>query len=232
MIWQYVGTIGSGKSYHALEKIVEYLGKGKHVIANFPLSFPPYMVRKGYADRFLFLPDHLLEDERAISFLLKTSKDMGFNEGEGNCLVVIDEAGNYFPPDKSTSPLQKYWNKFFTQSRKLGYDFILVMQDDKQINRTIRACCEYEIKHRKANNIFPFSMLPFTIFMYVTYWKQTRERLSSESSLFVKKFSSLYDTHKLFGSLEDSLEFDQAFAVDLHWGNCRPDLSGAKEETA
>ncbi|WNC17866.1 zonular occludens toxin domain-containing protein [Brevibacillus brevis] len=229
MIWQYTGTIGSGKSYHALEQIINTLKQGKHVIANFPLNFPAYMVRKGFADRFLYIPDKLLEDERGIAFLLKMSKDMQFNKGEGNCLVVIDEAGNYFPPDQSTSPLQKYWNKFFTQSRKLGYDFILVMQDDKQINRTIRACCEYEIKHRKANNIFPFSLLPFTIFMYVTYWKQTRERLASESSIFVKRFSDLYNTHMLFGRLDEQVSFDLAdYAFDLRFGNCLP----VKEETA
>lgn len=232
MIWQYTGTIGSGKSYHALEKIIEYLEKGKHVIANFPLTFAPRMVRKGLADRFLYIPDGLLEDERAIAFLLKASKDMNFGEGEGNCLVVIDEAGNYFPPDQSTSQLQKNWNKFFTQSRKLGYDFILVMQDDKQINRTIRACCEYEIKHRKANNIFPFSLLPLTIFMYVTYWKQTRQRLSSDSSVFMKRFASLYDTHMLFGNLEEKLELAVECHVQLAFGNCHPDRHELKEKTA
>lgn len=230
MIWQYTGTIGSGKSYHALEKILEYLEKGKHVIANFPLSFPVGMVKKGYADRFMYLPDEYLEDARAIALLVRQSRDMGFGESESNCLVVIDEAGNYFPPDQASSPLQKLWNKFFTQSRKLGYDFLLVMQDDKQINRTIRACCEYEIKHRKANNIFPFKFLPFTIFIYVTYWKQTREKLSTESSIFVKRFSSLYNTHKLFGSLAEQMDdVELSFAFDVSWGNC---AAGGGEETA
>lgn len=229
MIWQYTGTIGSGKSYHALEKIIEYLKDGKYVIANFPLKFPPYMIRKGWAERFLYLPDDYLEDERSIAFFLRQSKEMGFNKGEGNCLVVIDEAGNYFPPDQSTSALQKLWNKFFTQSRKLGYDFILVMQDDKQINRTIRACCEYEIKHRKANNIFPFKLLPFTIFIYNTYWKQTREKLSTESSIFVKRFSDLYNTHQLFGNLSEQMDvIDLDFDFPVGWGNCLSE----REETA
>lgn len=231
MIWQYTGTIGSGKSYHALEKIIEYLNKGKHVIANFPLTFPEGMVRKGLADRFLYIPDELFQDERGIAFLLRTSKALEFGKSESNCLVVIDEAGNYFPPDQSTSALQKNWVKFFTQSRKLGYDFILIMQDDKAINRTIRACCEYEIKHRKANNIFPFSLLPFTIFMYVTYWKQTRQRLTSESSIFVKRFASLYNTHMLFGSLEEKLDLQVDCQINLVFGNCHPDRIG-KEKTA
>lgn len=234
---QYTGTPGSGKSYHVLELIIKELGKGKYVIANFPLNFPPNMVKKGYSDRFMFIPDkHLMGAEGVIRLYRESLKVVYESEDgkvkehqffgeESQCLVVIDEAGNYHPPEKSTSPEQILWQKFYTMHRKLGYDIVLVSQIDKQVNRTIRGCVEYEIKHRKANRVFPFKYLPFTIFMYITYWKQTRERLGSESSIFVKRFSELYDTHMLFGMIDQDVDdlgliVEEQLDVTFEFGNC------------
>ncbi|HHK5531544.1 TPA: zonular occludens toxin domain-containing protein [Bacillus paranthracis] len=224
MIYQYVGTIGSGKSYHALEDIIGALAKGKFVLANFPINFPPGMVRKGYADRFMYVPDEFLLGDKGVSFLFQLSQREQFYDkyGEGACLVVIDEAGNHYPPEDSAKPEQRLWKTFFTQSRKLGFDFILICQDDKQVNRTIRSCVEYKIVHRKANNIFPFKLLPWTLFMYVTYWAQTRQKLSTSSSIFVKKFASLYSTNQLFGDVQDKFNFDiETLEIDLSFGNCK-----------
>lgn len=222
MIEQFIGTIGSGKSYHALERIVEHLKKGLYVIANFPLSFPPYMVRKGWADKFLFLPPDHLEDESGIAIFLKLSEEYGFDEFKNLCLVVLDEAGDIYPPNQSTSQLQRNWKKFFKVSRHMGYDFILVMQDETEINKTIAKCMEYKIVHRKANNIFPFSLLPFTIFIHVTYWKQSRQRLKSGSTIFVKKFASLYNTHQYRNSVKlDEPEIDMSkYDFNIAFGNC------------
>lgn len=221
MISLYTGTIGSGKSYHALEDIVAALNKGRYVIANFPLKFPSGMIRRGQADRFMYVPDETLLGEKGVSVLLKLSETSGFQGREGACLVVIDEAGNHYQPDQATSPIQKLWKTFYTQSRKLGYDFILIAQDDMQINRTIRKCVEYEVKHRKANNVYPFKLLPFTVFMYVTYWAQTRTRLSASSSIFVKRFSELYNTMKLFAGLDRQISRIEVSQLPS-FGNCKP----------
>lgn len=225
MISQFIGPIGSGKSYSALEKIYAHLRKGLYVVANFPLNFSPGMIKRGYADKFLYLPDTFLEDASGVSVFLHLSETYGFNEFTNLCLVVLDEAGDVYPPDKSTSDDQRMWKAFFKQSRKLGYDFILIMQDEKEINRTILSCVEYKVVHRKANNIFPFSLLPFTIFINITYWKQSRQRLRSGSTIFVKKFSELYDTHQLFGSLKNAevLVDLSKFEFNLTFGNCLPD---------
>lgn len=223
MISLYTGTIGSGKSYHALEDVLAALGKGKSVIANFPLKFTPGMIRRGYADRFMFLPDELLLGEKGVSILLKLSETCGFQGKEGECLVVIDEAGNHYQPDQATNPIQKLWKTFYTQSRKLGYDFILIAQDDMQINRTIRKCVEYEVKHRKANHVYPFKLLPFTVFMYIVYWAQTRTRLSASSSIFVKRFSEMYNTHKLFAGLDEQIKRIELEELPA-FGNCLPEI--------
>jgi len=232
----YVGTPGSGKSYHALEDVIDWLDKGKHVIANFPLNFTDKMVRDGLAERFMYIPDEFLMGDKGMSLLYKISTEEVYSEDkifektprffdkEGSCLVVIDEAGNYFPPEDSMQPTQKMWRLFFRQHRKLGYDFSLISQGNQDINRSIRKCVEYEIEHRKANRVAPFKWLPFTIFFYVRYWTvgNKRQLLNSSSSIFVKRFASLYKTSMMFGRFEEQMDFSLAdipVEFDLFFGN-------------
>ncbi|MCY9543468.1 zonular occludens toxin domain-containing protein [Paenibacillus alvei] len=229
----YSGTVGSGKTYHAVEDIVDALNKGKYVIANFPLVFNARQVKRGIADRFMYLPDEHLMGVTGMKMLLDVSREHGWDqdEKEGLCLVVIDEATNYFPREDNTKPEQRLWRTFFTQSRKLGYDFVLIVQDDQSINRTISKCIEYDVKHRKANNIFPFSLLSFlkiTIFVHVTYWKQQRTRLKSGSTIFVKKLSEMFATKKMFANFDGQLDvIMKSVNTDelpsACFGNCRPD---------
>lgn len=206
----YDGTVGSGKSYHALEDIIDFLRKGGYVIANFPLKFSDNHIRNGMADRFLYIPDEQFKN-LGMSLLFDISNQYDFYGHENSCMVVIDEAGEYFPPAEDRSKKQQQWKLFFTQSRKLGYDFTLIVQDDKSINRTIRKCVEYQITHRKANNIFPFKYLPFTLFMHVRYWNKgtRRERLGSSSTIFVKKLSEMYNTYQLFSDIDERLKLDE-----------------------
>lgn len=228
MIQTYLGTIGSGKSYHALESIMEALKKGKYVVSNFPLKFTEGMIKKGYAKLYMYVPDEFLMGVEGVSFLYQLQERMKFyeNGGEGACLVVIDEAGNYFPPEDNGKYSTKLWKLFFTQSRKMGYDFLLICQDDlSQINKTIRKCVEYRVVHRKANSIFPFNLLPFTLFIYVTFWAQQKQRLSSSSSIYVSKFAQLYDTSMMFGDIDKKFNIDftdmlQEIGFALDFGNC------------
>lgn len=234
-----IGTPGSGKSYHCLEMIIDWLDKGKYVIANFPLNFTPKMVRQGLSERFMYIPDEFLMGDKGMALLYKISveevytdenvfeKQQRFYQKESSCLVVIDEAGNYFPPDESTTPVQKMWRLFFRQHRKLGFDFALVSQGSKDINKNIQSCVEYEISHRKANRVAPFKWLPFTIFFYVTYWKADRKRqlLGSGSSIFVKRFAALYDTNMMFGGFENKMDLDLSDITthfDIAFGNSVP----------
>lgn len=211
------GTPGSGKSYHALEMIIDALEAGKHVIANFPLNFTQKMVRDGLADRFMYIPDEFLMGENGMALLWKISAEIiddgkarFFMRGEGVCLVVIDECGNYFPSDESSSPIQKLWKLFLRQHRKMGFDIALISQGMDDINRTIKSLVEYEISHRKANRVAPFKWLPWTFFFYVRYWRSDRKRqlLNSTSSIYVKKFAALYDTNMMFGGFDEKMQFD------------------------
>lgn len=227
LIEHYVGSIGSGKSYHALEDAIDYLRKGKYVIANFPLKFSESMKKRGYEDRFMYVADEYLYGVNGVKLLFQVSREImedgtyRFFGKESSCLVIIDEAGNHFDPLDSSKPEQRLWSKFFTMSRKLGYDFILISQIEKQINRIIRGCVEYTVDHRLANRVFPIKYLPWKIFAHVIFWK--RQRIGSGSTILVKKFADLYDTEMLFGNIVDDMsdfEFDNAVENSLFFGNC------------
>lgn len=213
----FAGTPGSGKSYHALEQIVDFLDKGKHVIANFPLNFTQKMIRNGDADRFMYIPDEFLMGENGMALLWKIASEKiedgesrFFMRGEDKCLVVIDECGNYFPSDESSTPTQKLWKLFLRQHRKMGYQITMISQGMDDINRTIKTLVEYEISHRNATRVAPFKWLPFTLFFYVRYWRSDRKRqlLGNESSIYVKRFAALYNTNMMFGGFEEKMEFD------------------------
>ena len=232
----FAGTPGSGKSYHALEVIIDYLDAGKHVIANFPLNFTQKMVRNGYADRFMYIPDEFLMGENGMALLWKIcfepiedGKSRFFQRGEDKCLVVIDECGNYYPSDESASPVQKLWKLFLRQHRKMGYRILLISQGMDDINRTIKSLVEYEISHRLGNRVAPFKWLPWSLFFYVTYWRSDRKRqlLGSASSIYVKRFAALYDTNMMFGGFEEKMEFDfdsLAASFPFSFGNTLLDM--------
>ena len=99
------------------------------------------------------------------------------------------------------------WVKFYSQHRKLGYNVILVAQNDRMIDRQIRALIEYEIKHRKANNFGTIGMfIPVPFFAAVNYWYGVRERIGVEFFTYKKKYSKLYDSYAIFDESSELLK--------------------------
>lgn len=196
MITLYSGTPGSGKSYHALERILFFISKKRYVIANFPIRFTKKQIKKGMDRLFYYYPNEKITIDSLIEFAI----DNGFIEKgkESQCLVVIDEAGGRFNCRDFRDSMRKEWIDFFSQHRKLGYDFILVAQNDRMLDRQIRGYLEYEKKHRKVNNFAFFTMLPITVFVAVEYWYALRQRVGSEFILFRKRIANQYDSMALF----------------------------------
>ena len=191
MIYLYSGTPGSGKSYHAAADIYYRLRRSKktnryRVIANFPVATEsPY---------FRYVDNSQLTDR----YLLNYSRINHVPGIEGQTLVVIDEAQIIFNSRswQSDGTSRMDWIKFFTQHRKLGFDFILIAQNDRMIDRQIRCLVEYEISHMKMSNYF--RILPFTAFLAVNHWYGQRMKLNHEIILYRKKIAALYDTYMTF----------------------------------
>lgn len=204
MITLYSGTPGSGKSLHLIQVILKNLKFGRDVICNFPIKFTEKEVKKGYKDRFFYLTNEKI----TINFLLEFAYDHGYfdKKKESQCMVIYDEAGGKFNTRDFQAKDRMEWIDFFSQHRKCGFDFILVAQSDRMIDRQIRGFVETEKVHRKANNFGPFALIPFPMFVCIEKWYVAKERVGSEFFFYHKKIGSRYDSMKMFEGFKLSKE--------------------------
>lgn len=210
----YTGFVGSGKSFAATKRGTEVsdapIGK-RWVIANFPIKDKKkrfhFLYKKEenkyIKSRWIFKDN----DDLTVDYLVKKSLKEGWNEKEGSALIIFDEASIPFNARSFQRTDRMEWIKFLTQSRKFGYDVIFITQDSRMIDKQIRSLCEYEVVHKKLNNmnIF-FKLIPFTIFAGVKYWNGLNSRYSKGSlrlDIYTKKIGERYDTLKLFEKVEE-----------------------------
>lgn len=213
MIKMFEGTPGSGKSYNAIREALLALWGGKFVIANFSIKFSKREKKKGYADRFFFWENEELTIENLIRFAIEHD----ILAKEGHCLVIVDEAGGRYNIKQSKKSEQgqedlKAWSIFFSQHRKLGFDFILVCQSEKQIDRQLREYIENIIRHRQVNRFGPFWLLPFKLFVAVEIWRPVRERVGAEFFILRKSVANRYDHMAMFGGYGLSEELMEMIA--------------------
>lgn len=202
MIYFYSGTPGSGKSLHVAMDIYNKLRRRQgNVIATFPVNLD--VVSCGGKKKIGNF-DYVDISDLSVEFLVDYAHKNHHAQKEGQTLVVIDECQILFNPREFNKSDRLKWITFFTQHRKLGYNFILISQFDRLVDRQIRCLFEYDIKHRKINN-FGFGMfLPVSTFIAVTYWYGVKEKVSAEFFFFRKKFGKMYDTYTYFnGAIKD-----------------------------
>ncbi len=204
MITLYTGTPGSGKSLHTIELILRCLRWKMYVIANFPIKFSKREIEKGYDKRFIYWPNEDITIENLIGFALDTGMLKKMKESQ--CLVVIDEAGGRFNCRDFSKSDRREWIDFFSQHRKIGYDFVLVAQNDRMLDKQIRGYVEIEKKHRKLNNFGPFQMLPLKAFVAIEYWYTAKQRVASEFFLYKPWIAKRYDSMRMFSGFTISPE--------------------------
>lgn len=210
MLSLYSGTVGSGKSYHALELGLQWIKKGKNVIANFPIKKPNCKTKFGQKKWDTLVDRWDYREEITVEYLMSLSFEKGWYGHESKCLVIIDEAGVIFNSRdwQHERGSRMKWIQFLSQSRKFGYDFIFIAQMDRMIDRQIRGLFEYEVKHMKANNSFFFrwlSIFRISLFLYIYKWYQTKLKGSMRFSLYRPWVANKYDTMKIF-NLEELIE--------------------------
>lgn len=205
MIFLYSGTPGSGKSLHALKDIIFKLRQGGNVISNFPIKTDLIRSKKKPLGDFVFKEN----DELTVSFLIDYALKNHEKGVEAQTLIVIDEAQSLFNPREFSRVDRKDYNYFFSLHRKLGYNIILVTQNDRLLDRQIRVQLEYEVKHRKINNFKTIGMLlPVKTFACINMWYGVRERLGTEFFCYTKKLGSYYDSYALFDLMKIQERFN------------------------
>ena len=196
MIYLYSGTPGSGKSLHASRDIYFKLKyKKENVIANFAINEDIFKKSKKQFGKFTYISNHNLN----VKWLVNYAKENHIENKEGQTLVIIDECQVFFNPREFNKPDRLMWNNFFSQHRKLGFNIILVSQNDRLIDRQIRVNIEYNVIHRKINNFKIGQLLPVKAFSAVTYWYGVREKLGVEFFIYRKKYGEdFYNSFKMF----------------------------------
>lgn len=197
MVRLYSGVPGSGKSLHVTRMILLSLWAGRDVISNYPIKFTKRETKKGYPDRFFYVP----EERITVPNLMQFATYQGYLEKkkEGQCLVVIDEAGGRFNCREYGKSDRMEWVKFFSQHRKFGFDVTLVAQNDRMLDRQIRAMVEIEYKHRKAQNMYWWLKLsPWKLFVAVEYFYGLKLKTDVAFFTYTKNIGERYDSMKLF----------------------------------
>lgn len=200
MITLYSGTPGSGKSYHAACRIDWYIRYGGSLICNFPVSIPAGRMPKSelllsYWDNSDITPDRLYAYARL-------HHKVGL---EGQTLLIVDEAQVIWNCRDFATRDRRSWITFFAQHRKLGYDVLLITQNDRMLDRQIRMLIEYEVKHRKINNYgFGGKVLSLvtgrsTWFLAMEYWYGgNKVMLNREMIRYKASIADLYNSYELF----------------------------------
>lgn len=196
MISLYSGTPGSGKSLYAANYIITWLKSKRAVIANFPIDLGYFKGKK--IGEYVYK----MNSELTVRFLKNYAKDHHQKGREHQTLLVIDECACIFNSRSWDRADRADWILFFQQHRKLGYDVILVAQNDRLIDRQIRAFIETEFKHRNVRNYKFFgwilALITGGLFCRVEYWYGTRLKVGSQYFLLNKKKAAIYDTSLIF----------------------------------
>lgn len=187
----YSGVPGSGKSCHVAKDICRFLKNGQYVLANFDFVSEPW------EKFFIRIPDYpvALRVQEIVTGLPRNRK-------EHNCVIVIDEAQRCFNSRTWSSGGRDDWIRFFTLSRHLGADVILIAQSSAMVDKQIRACLQTEVIHMKlaAMGTIPFCMSLFGL-LPVCYYKEkyfgSKLKLSSGFFLPRKKWWDRYDSYSV-----------------------------------
>ena len=123
-------------------------------------------------------------------------------------MAVIDECQIIFNCRDFGRKDRNAWVTFFSQHRKLGFNVILITQSDRMLDKQIRSLVEEEVKHRKLNN-YGFGGMFLTLFSFgrtwfiaINYWYGGNKlKLGYSVFPYRKRYSSLYDSYRLFSDM-------------------------------
>ena len=148
---------------------------------------------------------YLQDEEITIQFFIRYALDFHKEGKEGQTTIVLDECQRYFNCREFGRKDRNDWVTFFSMHRHLGYNIIMITQNDKLIDKQIRAMVEYEIKHRKLNgNGFGGTLLMFTgmkWFIAIETWYGVRMKLGQTMFSYRKKYGQIYDSYRKFNEI-------------------------------
>lgn len=201
MIYLYSGTPGSGKSLHCASVIYSRIFQNDIVISNLCVNPESIKMHKKKKGEYIYINIYEMTPQYFLEFSKEYFKTHKFQEGK--ILIIIDECQRiYNSRTWNENKNRNDWITFFAEHRHLGYDVILVSQNDRMIDRQIRALIEYECIHRKVSNfgiggkIFSLFALG-QLFVCVRVWYPIKEKVSSEFFKGNKRLYNFYNSYEI-----------------------------------
>lgn len=158
MIYAVCGTPGSYKSCYTLEKfVIPALAKGRPVYTNIE-DLSPFHIATFFdldpidVDRNLHILGRVWDNDG--NWHEDLDKVRHFHENiENNCLVVIDEAQNYFSSRDFKEDFSSDLIPFLTKHRHLGIDIIWITQSLESVDITFRRNTHGTYALRRLENL-------------------------------------------------------------------------------
>ena len=208
MIALYSGTPGSGKSLHCAEKVRAHLKFHTDVIGTFHINEKCLFKNSKY--KYTYVNIYSLSPQMLVDYA-RNHRDPKKKNPEGSFLLIIDEAQRIFNSRTWNDKNRNEWITFFAEHRHLGFDIILVSQNDRMLDRQIRGLIEYEFIHRKITQ-FGLKGRILSIFVgnfaYVKNWYPLKEKIESSFFRADKRLYDFYDSFEEFSKDEDGDQGD------------------------
>lgn len=228
MITFYTGTPGSGKSFHLASIVQDYLKNYKcNVIANFEINLDNAALtrigwlktritdwsdgkikfrrynKKPLCGRFFYWDNSQITVKNLLAFAKQNHKRRKRSVDQAQTLVLIDEAGIVFNCRGFGDVKRNEWVRFFAKHRHYNFDVILACQFDRQVDKQIRCCVEYEQIHRKLKNYRFLGWLFSTIsggnlFLIHENWYMNHLHIANRLMRYNPRVAALYDTLRDF----------------------------------
>jgi len=147
MIIGFAGTPGSGKTYEAVEKILDNLQWGRVVYTNIdgitdPLCLEMIKSYCGLSDLALKKQLHRLEDDQLADFWMHV---------QPGSLIVLDEVQKVFGSREWQTAKNNAFASWASTHRHNGFDVVLISQAVERIDSAVRALLEWTYVFRKVN---------------------------------------------------------------------------------
>lgn len=147
MIICFEGLPGAGKTYEAVQKIIDNLRKGRVVYTNIDgMEKPEHQeILKQLTD----LNDYGFE--KHFKFLTAEQMPEFWNHVEPGCLVVLDELQKVFSSREWQTAKNNQFHFWASTHRHQGFDVVIITQDITRIDSAIRSLVEWTYVFRKVN---------------------------------------------------------------------------------
>ena len=228
MVSFYTGTPGSGKSYHLAQLVYDKLRyQDINIIANFEINLDAVaLTNLGYLKqritdkfgikfhkynkrrlkgRFYYWDNSQITVDNLLAFAAENHARKARNVDAAQTLVLIDEAGIVFNCRGFGDRSRQKWVNFFAKHRHYNYDIVLCCQFDRQVDKQIRCCVEYEQIHRKLKNFQFLGWLASTLaggnlFVICENWYMNHLKCGNHLLRYSRRIAALYDTLRDFDS--------------------------------